>query len=204
MGNNKLVDKGTGVIKKLIVDEVKSTFNSFAITPKAKYVSGARVVLKINDSLMGFSFGVSWEISTDYREINTIDDYQAWELVPNRISVSGTISGFHLPHKSPTLIGIQSDVLSFLFDKYLTIEVRDSATNVLLFFTNKAVIVNRSEVINAESLATLNLRFKAIGFKEGAFEFPTNYDKKTEEAKKDAAFPSSIDDIGPYLEDKYL
>jgi len=201
MGFNKLADSGSGVIKKALDNEIKSLTQSFAITPKAKYVSGARVILKVNDRLMGFSFGISWDITTDYKEINTIDDYQSWELVPTRISVNGTISGFHLPDKSPSLIGIQSDLISFLFDKYLTIEVRDSATDSLLFYTNKAVIVNRSETINAENLATLNLRFKAIGFKEGAMEYPTNYDKKSKDAKKDAKVTEGV---GNFLKDKFL
>ena len=65
--------------------------------PTAKYSSGARTVLKINDKIVGFAFNISWRISTSFIEIATIDDYNPHELSPQRITVDGSISALHIP-----------------------------------------------------------------------------------------------------------
>lgn len=132
--------------------------------PIAKYMSGARCILRINSDIVGFAFGVSWHIDTSYIEIETIDDVFPVELAPRRVKVSGSISALHIPGRGPSTQLWQPDVLSFLFNKYITIEVRDSQTNQLLFFTDKAVIVNRQEEIKVDDLAQMSLSFSAIGF----------------------------------------
>src|SRR5271157_2171948 len=55
--------------------------------PTAKFASGARCTLKINGRLIGFAFGVAWRIQTMAVEINTIDDWLPYELVPQRVLV---------------------------------------------------------------------------------------------------------------------
>lgn len=134
--------------------------------PSAKYASGARVSLKINGKLVGFAFGISWRINTNFIEINTIDDTLPAELVPQRITVDGTISALHIPDQSATSEMWQADVLSFLFHRYIQIEVRDSQTDQLLFFASKAVITSRQEDIRVDQLANVQLSFKAIGWKD--------------------------------------
>jgi hypothetical protein len=142
------------------------TNNIFSIKPTAKYLSGARTLIKINGELSAFAFQISWRINTSYTEVNTIDDYAPYELAPQRLTVEGNIGGFHIPGKSATVDAIQADALSFLFHRYITIEVRDSSSNELLFYTPRAVITSRSEDISAESLARVSLSFKAIGWKD--------------------------------------
>lgn len=132
--------------------------------PIAKYMSGARTILRINSDIVGFAFSVAWHVDTSYTEIETIDDVFAAELAPRRVKVDGSISALHIPGKGPGPQLWQPDVLSFLFNKYITIEVRDSQTNQLLFFTSKAVIANRREEIRVDDLAQVQLNFLAIGF----------------------------------------
>jgi hypothetical protein len=132
--------------------------------PNAKYLSGARVTLKINGKLVGFAFGISWNITTDFIEINTCDDYLPYELAPRRVTVDGTISCLHIPGTSATTEGWQSDVLSFLFQPYISIEARDSATNQIIFATDKAMIEQRTEDIRVDQLSSVTLRWRAIGF----------------------------------------
>lgn len=138
----------------------------FSTRPSAKYVSGARCVLRINGKPVAFAFSVSWRIDTLYTEINAIDNPLPEELVPRAIKVSGSIAALHIPGQGPTAKLWQPDVLSFLFHQYITIEVRDSATGQLLFYTSKAVINSRQEEIRVEELAQVNLSFQAIGFKD--------------------------------------
>jgi len=140
--------------------------------PSAKYSSGARTILKVNGKIVGFAFGVSWRISTIVTEINTLDDPLPNEFVPQRLSVEGTISALHIPGTSATTEGWQPDVLSFLFSQYISIEVRDTSDN-LLFMTNKAVIVSRSEEVRVDQLSSVTLQWKAIGFRdEKSPEYP--------------------------------
>src|SRR5689334_2757227 len=108
----------------------------FSTRPVAKYSSGARCVLKINGKLVGFAFGITWRINTTYTEINTIDDVLPAELVPQRITVEGSLSALHIPGQNATTEMWQPDVLSFLFHQYIRIEVRDSQTDQLLFLTD--------------------------------------------------------------------
>lgn len=132
--------------------------------PNAKYLSGARITLKVNGKLVGFAFAISWNINTTYIEINTCDDYLPYELAPQRVTVDGTISCLHIPGTSAGTEGWQPDVLSFLFQPYISIEARDSATNQIIFATDKAMIEQRSEEIRVDSLSTVTLRWRAIGF----------------------------------------
>jgi hypothetical protein len=138
----------------------------FSTKPTAKYASGARCVLKINGQPSAFAFAISWRINTQVTEILTIDDYFPAELAPQRISVEGTISALHIPGRSVGTELWQADALHFLFQQYIDIEVRDSATNELLFHTNRAIITSRQEDLRVDSLANVQLTWKAIGFQD--------------------------------------
>lgn len=138
----------------------------FSTKQSAKYASGARTVLKINGKVVGFAFGISWRISTTVTEINTIDDYFPAELAPQRIQVEGALNALHIPGQSAGTELWQPDAMNFLFQQYITIEVRDSATDQLLFYTSKAMITSRSEDIRVDSLANVTLTWRAIGFQD--------------------------------------
>lgn len=137
----------------------------FSTKPTAKYASGARTIIKINGKLAAFAFGVSWRINTQVVEIQTIDDYLPHELAPQRVSVEGTISALHVPGQSAGTDLWQPDILNFLFQQYITIEVRDVTDN-LLFYTSKAMVTSRSEDIKVDSLSNVQLSWKAIGFQD--------------------------------------
>jgi hypothetical protein len=140
--------------------------NVFSSRPVAKFMTGARVVLRVNGRISASFSQVSWDIQTDGKEIQTIDDYLPHEIAPTRISVTGTLSGFRIPGQGPTSELIQADIMSFLMQKYVAIEVRDSQTNELLFFTAKAQITGRSENHTSENLSNITLKWKAVGWKD--------------------------------------
>ena len=161
-----------------LANNLASNFNNvFSQRPTAKFTSGARTVLRINGKPVGFSTAISWTISTLYTEIRTIDDYLPYELAPALVSVEGVIGGLHVPGFGATAQLQQADVKSFLFQRYINIEVRDRTTNQLLFYTDKAIITSRSETITSENLGSMQLTFKAIGWKdESEPQLPDNYD----------------------------
>jgi hypothetical protein len=152
-------------IAQSLLDNVTSNISGiFSTRPTAKYLSGARCILKIDGNVCAFAFGISWRIVTNYIEINTIDNYEPVELAPQRITVEGTISALRVPGESPTYQLWQSHRLSFLFDNYIDIEVRDSKTDLIIFKANKAIITSRSEDIRVDQLANMSLTWKAVGF----------------------------------------
>lgn len=150
-----------------LADNVASNASGiFSTKPSARYASGARTTLKINGKISGFCFGISWRINTAVTEIMTIDDYFPAELAPQRVTVDGTISALHIPGQSAGTELWQPDALNFLFQQYITIEVRDSATDQLLFYTSKAMITSRAEDLKVDALANVTLSWKAIGFQD--------------------------------------
>ena len=163
MADNKISNRPN--VGQTILDNLRNQAAGILTTRRtAKYATGARTTLKINGEIVGFAFAVAWNIRLDVNEIRTIDDYLPAELVPRMCAVSGQIGALHIPGASPTKKQMMANVLSFLHHKYITIEVRDSATDALLFYTNKAMIVNRSENLAAEELGRMTLEFKAIGW----------------------------------------
>lgn len=170
-------------ISSAIANNVLSNISGiFSTKPTAKYASGARCILKINSKLVGFAFDISWRINTTVVEINTIDDFLPYELAPQRITVEGSLSALHIPGQSAGTLLWQPDILNFLFQQYITIEVRDSATDQLLFFTDKAMITSRAEDIRVDQLSSVQLSWKAVGFRdERAPELPATINQTTQQ-----------------------
>lgn len=199
-GFNNTPDIGQQVTDNLVGGNLSGIIST---RESAKYMSGARCVLRVNSRPVAFAFNISWRIETLYTEINAIDNPLPEELVPKSIKVTGSISALHIPGQGVGIQLWQPDVLSFLFHQYITIEVRDSTTNQLLFFAPKAVINSRQEDIKVDDLAQVSLNFQAIGFKdEKTPTIPENFDNKaqntsngdlnTEQQNVLGSFPSGL------------
>lgn len=162
-GFNNVPDFGQQVVDNIFEGNLAGIIST---RPSAKYMSGARCILRINSKPVAFAFGIQWRIDTLFTELNVIDNPLPEELVPRAIKVSGNISALHIPGQSAGVQLWQADILSFLFHQYITIEVRDSTTNQLLFFAPKAVVTSRQEDIKVDELAQVSLSFMAIGFRD--------------------------------------
>ena len=166
-GKNKLEDLSNKDKANALINNAIDLDQFYGIvSPRqiVKYAGGARTILKVNGQIVGFAFSVSWNINTDHREIRTIDEFFPADTAPNFISVSGTIGGFHIPGYGPSAKEFQANMKSFLNHKYIEIEVRDTQTDELLFYTQRAYITNRSQAINAGELSKMTLSFKSIGW----------------------------------------
>ena len=173
MGWNKL-DRDGGDVFKSALDTIADPDQLYGVISArqiAKYASGARTILKVNDEIVGFAFAVSWNISTEHRDIFTIDSMYPEDTAPSLVQVSCSISGFHIPGDSPSNREMQANRKSFLHHKYIDIEVRDSQTDEILFKANKAYITNRSQAINAGELSKMTLQFRAIGWLDDLTEY---------------------------------
>lgn len=129
-----------------------------------RYMTGSRAIIKVNGKLFGFAFGVSYNIQTNYEENWTIDDYTPYELMPTRCMVTGTIGMFHIPGKGPTKELVQSNILSFLQHRYITIEISDQMTGQKIFKTDRAVITGKNQTLTAGEISNIQLTWKAIGW----------------------------------------
>jgi hypothetical protein len=136
-----------------------SPFNNFG-----RYFTGSRAIIKINDKLFGFAFGVTYNIQTSVDEIKTIDSWVPYELCPKMITVNGTLSMFHIPGKGPSRELIMPNVLSFIFHRYITISIRDHTTDQVIFETNKAFITGKSQSIRAGEISEITLEWRALGW----------------------------------------
>lgn len=182
---------GTGFdAENFYADQFGSQFGTiFTLRPQAKYLTGARTVLKINGSIIAFAFQVSWEARTSVEDIITIDDPLPWELAPKRIEVSGTLGLFQIPGQSPQAMTIQSDVASFLMNRYITIEVKDTATDATIFRTGSAMITGQQGSLNSEQLGITNLTWKAVGWQaENPPELPSKKEMDSAPLGADGVF----------------
>jgi hypothetical protein len=166
---NNVLDNSPGssnVLERFGQEVVGEIGGIFSTSPVAKYLSGARCILRVNGKIAAFAFAISWNITTDATEVRTIDNYLPYELAPSIIRVSGSISGFRVPGSGPGVLGIQSNILSFLHQRYIEIEVRDSQSDNLIFKTSKALITSRSENVRSDAISEMTLNFTAIGFED--------------------------------------
>ena len=163
MAENRL-DNDPSIAERLLNNVASNVEGILSIKPMAKYLSGARCVVRIDGKIAAFAFAISWNIKTIATEVNTIDDWLPYELAPQRIEVTGAISSFRVPGSGPSQKLITPDIVSFPHQRYIDIEVRDSQTDNLIFVANKALITNRQENVKTDALADMTLSFKAIGW----------------------------------------
>jgi hypothetical protein len=164
---NAFTDQGTlsGAVGGLAESLINSAVGSASpLNNYARYMTGARAIIKVNGKLFGFAFGVNYNIATPHDEVWTIDDWTPYELAPQRVSISGTMGLFHIPGKGPTAELVQANVLSFLMHKYITIEITDQTTGQKIFKTERAVITNKNQILQAGDISTIQLSWKAIGW----------------------------------------
>jgi hypothetical protein len=164
---NAFTDAGTvsGATGALAEQLINSAVGSMSpLNNYARYMTGARAIIKVNGKLFGFAFGVNYNINTAADEVWTIDDWTPYELAPQRITINGTMGLFHIPGKGPTQELVQANVLSFLMHKYITIEITDQTTGQKIFKTERAMITSKSQTLQAGDISTIQLNWKAIGW----------------------------------------
>jgi hypothetical protein len=148
----------------------------YSLRPQGKYMTGARCVIKVNQRIAGFAYAVTWNIRTEQDEINVIDEWTPYEYAPKRVIVDGTLSMFHIPGKGPSVELIQSNILSFMGHRYITLRVEDQRTGAVLFKSDRVVVTGRSQNMQADQISTIQLTWKAIGWEdEQRAEFPDKF-----------------------------
>jgi hypothetical protein len=140
--------------------------NLFAYTPSARFIAGGRTIISINKVSAPRLSSISWRILTEQRPIREIDNHFAYELAPNIIDVSGAYTEYREPFRGPTISQHQANPLSFMWHPYISIEVRDSLTDALLFFSGKCAITERSESVSMDGLMMTSIKWQALAWKD--------------------------------------
>ena len=178
-----IINSAAGVAE----DFVKSALGPLQIfRPMGKYMTGARAIIKVNGDIAGFAFSASWNVATRHQEVREIDNFLPYELAPSIVEVSGTLGMFHIPGKGPSNQRFQANRLSFLHQKYITIQIEDQQTSTILLKIDKAVITNRSQILDTNAESKITLEWKAIGWQDDqAPSFADGYDKSRDETGGD-------------------
>lgn len=163
MANRTGFDRGSGN-QRFDQNLTDSLGSILSLRPQAKYMTGARTIIRVNGNIVAFAFQVTWNVRTEGTEINTIDDPLPWEIAPRKIEVSGTLGMFQVPGQSPQVQTIQSDVGSFLMNRYITIEVKDSSTDSIIFRAGSAMITGQQSELTSDQIGRTTLTWKAVGW----------------------------------------
>lgn len=140
--------------------------NIYTQKTQGQYMTGARCVIKINGKIAAFANAINWQISTYYRPLYVLDQVLPTELMPTIVAVRGQIGGFIVPGMALSALHLQANPETFLLHKYITIEARDSVTDVLLIKVDRAVITDRTETHSAQALSQMTFNWEAIGWSE--------------------------------------
>lgn len=194
MPNRSGFDRNAYQGNPFVDNAVSSLSGILSLRPQAKYMTGARTIIRVNGDIVAFAFQVAWSIRTEVTEINTIDDALPWELAPKRIEVTGTIGMFQVPGQSPQAMTIQSDVGSFLMNRYITIEVKDSSTDAVIFRAGSAMVTGQQSELSYEQIGRTTLTWKAIGWQvenpprtprdQTDYEFSSDLENRLNKAKE--------------------
>ena len=130
--------------------------------PRPKALTGARAIIRIDSEIVAFATSVTYLFETDYKEIREIDNSLPVELAPANIKVEVTCGNVRIPNLSPTVLGIQANIYSHLYQCYCTIEIKDRKTDALILYVPKAMMVRREGSIPSRGVATETWVFRGI------------------------------------------
>lgn len=132
--------------------------------PTPRVHTGARAILKISNNIIVFATKVQYSIITDYKENQGIDNSLPEELAPTNIRVEVRCSSLRVPKESAGVLALQPTILNHLQQQYLSIEIRDRKTNDTILYVPKAMLTERSGIIEARQLANETWVLKGIGY----------------------------------------
>jgi len=141
---------------------------------RPKVHTGARAILKINEQVMVYALSVQWDIMTDHKVINTVDNPIPEEIAPTNIDVRVTCSTLRVPKESASVMALQPTILNSLHQAYVSIEIRDRGTNDTILYVPKALLQRRTGAVASRSIASETWVLRGIGY----------WDERTPEAAK--------------------
>jgi hypothetical protein len=126
-------------------------------------IAGAQIVVYLNEKKFTTTQSISFVIDTGETYIYGIDSISAQEIVPTKLSVTGSINGLRLRNSG----GIQAlngrplfqDILAA---PYISIRIQDRVTKEDIIFIPRAKISNESHSVSAKGIYKVNFNFMGI------------------------------------------
>ena len=130
---------------------------------KSLVLTGANIVLYINNVKYKVVQSVNFAIDYGENEIRGIDSPWAQELAPGACSVRGSIQGLRLKMSG----GIQGSNMRPLFQDtaaspYISIRIQDRATGEDIILIAQAKIIRETHTIAAKATYKLNIDFSGM------------------------------------------
>lgn len=126
--------------------------------------SGARAIIKINEQLTVYALSVQWNVTTEYKPIQGIDNPLPEELAPSNIAVDVSCSTLRVPKYSASVLGIQPTITNFMTQGYCSITIQDRATGETILYVPRAMMVRRSGAVSTRQLSGETWIFRGIGY----------------------------------------
>ena len=132
----------------------------------AATVVAASVVCLVNGGAYGQAKSFHWSSSTPHREVHGIDDLVAVDLIPQAVSVTGTVGMYRLHGDA----GIQGIGAGGAFPniarlKFFVLQLRDITTGALLFEARNCVVTAESWGAEAKGIVEGSMSFKGLSWR---------------------------------------
>ena len=121
------------------------------------------IKLYLNNKLYNVTQSVNWTIDYQEEPIFGIDSYYPQEITTNKITVTGSVTGFVLRMDGGLQgLGIRPLLYQALQSPYISIRVEDRANKVDLLFVDRAKVIKESVTATAKGLVMINFSFVGI------------------------------------------
>lgn len=140
-------------------------------------LSGARIVININNRPYAFGNVMSYDIDSSVSEVRGIDSILPYEINPDQLRVMLTLQIFRTTDNDPSLkennmatspvsgSSFDEDQKRFLTQSYITAEIRDKQSDKTVLFFPRCMISSRRGSVNAEDLMTETWTVISIGYR---------------------------------------
>ncbi len=112
---------------------------------RSRLVTGAMVLVYINNQMFGRCADLSWGADTPQKELHTVDMLPPAELIPGPVSVRGSMQIYKL-HKDGGIeaAGLAATWADITRQKYFSIVVLDRVTDTVVFRADKCATTSQN------------------------------------------------------------
>ncbi len=138
-----------------------------------RYNSGARALIRVAGKPLAVALSFRWQVMSQGTEVRTIDTNLPWDIAPNQIGITGSLSQLIDPLSSMEAQALYSTVQAMIHQPFVELQVLDYlGTN--LFFT-RGMFLGLSGDINHGQLSTFSVNFQGVTYQHNVFQEFTPY-----------------------------
>jgi len=160
------------------IKNAKGEIKSVGVVPSIagqlpKFSSGARSYIRVGGKPLGVALDFRWQISAQATEVRSIDTNLPWELVPNQINISATLSQIIDPSTSNEAQGTFHTIQSMVHQPYVELQIQD-ASGYSVFFA-RGMFTGVSGQVSRGQMSTTSATFQGVLYQHNVFQNFTPY-----------------------------